>query len=451
MAFDFGSVSARRIGRLLTLVVIALLAALIRALGPLEDLEALAGSTMLLGFLLLAAFVAGELARELKLPRITGYLAIGILFGPHVLRLLPRETVQGFRLINGVALSVIALQAGGELRISRVGERLANILTTALLQIALIMVGVAGAVFLASGYFPALAGQGHRVVLAVALIFGLVAVANSPATIIAVMTELRARGPLADTVLGVSVLKDVLILLLIAVVIPAAIVLVEPARGFDLRQVAELSLRIGLALIFGAAVGWLIGLYLEKVAAQPILFVLAAAFGIVELTEVFRLESEFYILMSMSAGFVVQNFSIQGPRFVRALEANSLPLYALFFAVAGADLDLGVIPVVWKAGILIIAVRAALMYLSTYLAAATTRELPLIRQYAWVGFIAQAGVTLGLAMIVRERFAAWGGEEVAATIIAMIAINQLVGPPLFRFALLKAGESNPVSGGLSTR
>jgi Kef-type K+ transport system membrane component KefB len=450
MAFDFGSISARRIGRLLTLVVIALLAALFRTLGPLEA-EGLASDTMLLGFLLLAAFVAGELAREVGLPRITGYLAIGILFGPHVLRLLPRDTVEGFRLINGVALSVIALQAGGELRISHVGERLANILTTTVLQIALILVGVAAAVFLASGFFPALEGQGGRVVLAVALIFGLVSVANSPATVIAVMTELRARGPLADTVLGVSVLKDVLILLLIAVVIPAAVVLVEPAGGFDFHQVGELSLTIGLALVSGAVVGWLVGLYLEKVAAQPILFVLAAAFGIVELTEVLRLESEFYILMSMSAGFVVQNFSIQGPRFVRALEANSLPLYALFFAVAGADLDLGAIPVVWKAGIVIIVVRATLMYLSTYLAAVSTRELPAIRQYAWMGFIAQAGVTLGLATIVRERFADWGGDQVAAIVIAMIAVNQLVGPPLFRIALLRARESNPGSGRSSTR
>jgi Kef-type K+ transport system membrane component KefB len=439
MAFDFGSLSARRIGRLLTLVVIGLLAALFRALGPLEGL---ASSTMLLGFLLLAAFVAGELARELALPRITGYLVIGILFGPHVLRLLPQETVEGFRLINGVALSVIALQAGGELRLGRVGERLANILTTTVLQIMLILVGVAAAVFLASGFFPFLDGQGHRVVLAVALIFGLVAVANSPATIIAVMTELRARGPLADTVLGVSVLKDILVLMLIAVVIPAAVVLIEPTSGFDLHQVGELSFRIVLALASGAVVGWLIGLYLEKVAAQPILFVLAVAFGIVELAEVLGLESEFYILMSMSAGFVAQNFSIQGPRFVRALEANSLPVYALFFAVAGADLDLGVIPGVWKAGIVIIVARAALMWLSTYLAAVTTRELPAIRRFAWTGFIAQAGVTLGVATIVRERFAAWGGGEVAAIVIAMIAVNQLIGPPLFRFSLLRAGESN---------
>ncbi|UCC70956.1 MAG: cation:proton antiporter [Gemmatimonadota bacterium] len=438
MVLESRQLTTRIVGRVLTLMVIALLAAFFRLLGPLPPA---ASSTMLLGFLLLAAFVAGELAREFRLPRITGYLVIGILFGPHVLRLLPEATVTDFRLINGVALSVIALQAGGEVRIRSLGERLGKIVTTTLAQIFLILVGVALAVYVARSLFPFLDGASARVAVAVALIFGIVAVANSPATIIAVMTELRARGPLTDTVLGVSVLKDVLILLLIAVVIPAAVVLVDPVRGFDFNQLGELSLIIVVALASGAVVGWLIGLYLQKVGAQAILFVLAVAFGIVELTRALQLESEFYILMSMSAGLVVQNFSVQGPRFVRALEANSLPIYALFFSVAGADLELGVLPAVWKAGLLIILFRASLMYLSTYLSAAATGDLPAIRRYGWMGFIAQAGVTLGLATIVRERFAAWG-PDVAAIVIAMIAVNQLVGPPLFRFSLVRTGESH---------
>ena len=147
-----------------------------------------------------------------------------------------------------------------------------------------------------------------------------------------------------------------------------------------------------------------------------------------------------YILMSMTAGFVVQNLSVHGPGFVEALEANSLPLYALFFALAGADLALDVIPAVWQAGLVMILARAALIYGSTYMAAAAAGDRPIIRQYAWMGFLAQAGVTLGLANIVRERFALWG-PDVAAIIVGMIALNQLVGPPLFRYSLVRAKES----------
>jgi Kef-type K+ transport system membrane component KefB len=142
----------------------------------------------------------------------------------------------------------------------------------------------------------------------------------------------------------------------------------------------------------------------------------------------------------MSAGFVVQNFSVQGRKFVEALEANSLPLYALFFAVAGADLRLGVIPSVWQVGLILILGRLILIYLSTYLGAVASSESHTIRKYSWMGFIAQAGVTLGLANIVQDRFPVWG-EGVATIIIAMIAVNQLIGPPLFRLSLVRAKEA----------
>ena len=437
MALEIHRPTRQTVGRLLTLVVISLLAAFLRYLAP---ASAPGSGTMLLGFLLLAAFVAGEVAREVHVPRITGYLVIGILFGPNVFGLLPSETIEDFRLINHVALSVIALQAGGELRLARIRERLKSIGMMTALQVVFILVGITAVVYMARSLLPFLAGQPSQTVLAVALIFGLVAVAKSPATTIAVITELRARGPLADTVLGVSVLKDVVVLLLIAVMLPAAVVLVDPAGGFDFEQLREISVAILLSLGLGTVVGWLIGLYLEKINLQPILFTLAVAFLVVEFSQGLGLESEMYILMSMTAGFVVQNLSVHGPGFVEALEANSLPLYALFFALAGADLALDVIPAVWQAGLVMILARAALIYVSTYMAAAAAGDRPIIRHYAWMGFLAQAGVTLGLANIVRERFALWG-PDVAAIIVGMIAVNQLVGPPLFRYSLVRAKES----------
>jgi Kef-type K+ transport system membrane component KefB len=303
------------------------------------------------------------------------------------------------------------------------------------------MGGVALCAYLGRGLFPFLAGEGTRSVLAIALIFGLVAVAKSPATTIAVITEQRAAGPLTDTVLGVSVLKDVAILILIAVVVPLALVLADPQGGFDFSQLADIIFLIVASLVAGAIVGWAIGIYLSKVRFQPILFVLAVAFGLVELSRATGFESEGYILMSMTAGFVVQNFSVQGPRFVDALEANSLPIYGLFFAVAGADLRLNVIPEVWRVGLVLVLGRIAFIYASTYLGALASGESAEIRRHAWMGFLAQAGVTLGLANIVSERFPTWGGQ-VSAIIVAMIAVNQLVGPPLFRLALVRSGESH---------
>ena len=129
---------------------------------------------------------------------------------------------------------------------------------------------------------------------------------------------------------------------------------------------------------------------------------------------------------------------------LEALEANSLPVYALFFALAGADLDFTVLGTAWAIAAAMILARTASLWLSTYLAARTAGDPPVIRHYAWMGFLAQAGVTLGIANLIRERFPVWGGP-VATIIIAMIAVNQLVGPPAFRWALVRAGESHVAS------
>lgn len=428
--------TVRVLGRLLTLLALALLGGLLVLTGPLDNRESAA---MLLGFLLLAAFLAGEVARGVYLPRITGYLVIGILFGPSLLALLPSETVSGFQLINELALSVIALQAGGELQMSRLRPRLLRIGALAVVTISLTMIGVVVVVYLGRGLFPFLDGRPDLSVLAVALVFGVVSVALSPAATIAVLTEIRARGTLGDTVLSVSVLVDVVILVLIAVLVPTAVVMTDPSRGFDFAHLREIGVAILVSLAAGAVIGGLLLIYIHRVGLQLLLVVLAAAYGVVELAHVVGLPSESYILMSMSAGFVVGNLSRYGERFLEAIEFVSVPIYALFFAVAGASLDLGVIPGVWEGSLLLIAARTICLAAGARLSTAIVADSPVIRRYAWLGMISQAGVALGLASIVQARFE-WGGD-VAAIVVAMIAVNQLVGPPLFRFSLVQAGEA----------
>ena len=85
--------------------------------------------------------------------------------------------------------------------------------------------------------------------------------------------------------------------------------------------------------------------------------------------------------------------------------------------------------------------RALALWLATYLGARLVGDPMVIRRHAWMGFLAQAGVTLGIANLIRENFPVWGGG-VATVIVAMIAVNQLVGPPAFRWALIRAGESH---------
>lgn len=421
--------------RLLTLVAFV---GIMHALGLLRQPGTSPGSsTLFLGFLLLAAYLAGRAAKAVSLPQITGYLVIGILAGPDILGVLPQPTVEDLRFVNGVALALIALSAGGELRVASLRKRMRSITVITVLQILLMFSMVAVAVYLARGSIDILRDHPPRVAVAVALLFGLVAVAKSPATTIAVITEERARGVLTDTVLGVTVVKDVAILILIAIMIPLAVAIMEPAGGFDLHAVWDILLAILGSMAMGAVLGWLVTLYLKRIRTYRILFVLAVAFLAENLGDWLDLES---ILVAMAAGFYVQNFSSQGRRLLHALEANSLPIYAIFFAVAGADLDISVLRQAWMVASALIITRLAALWISTHVGARLAADPPVIQRYAWMGFIAQAGVTLGIANMVRDRFPDIG-TEVATIIVAMIAVNQLVGPPAFRWSLIKAGES----------
>ena len=306
-----------------------------------------------------------------------------------------------------------------------------------LFQIVFMFSFVAAAVYLARGSIAFLEHQPPPVAIGVALLFGLVAVAKSPATTVAVITEEKAKGILTDTVLGITVLKDVVILILIALLIPLVVTITDPAQGFSYNRVWEIFLAILGSLALGVAIGWLMTLYLSRIRTYRILFVLGVAFLTVVFDNLLDLHS---ILIAMAAGFYVQNFSRQGRRLLHALEANSLPIYALFFAIAGADLDITVLKTAWVIATAIIC-HAPPGPLGKHIPRGHSRPGPtLLRRYAWMGFVAQAGVTLGIANTVREEFPVWGGE-VATLIIAMIAVNQLVGPPAFRWAIVKAGES----------
>jgi Kef-type K+ transport system membrane component KefB len=430
--------------RFLTLLVLIGITLALLSVG--EGYGGRGGAALLLGFLLLAAYLAGLASNAVELPRITGFLLLGIAVGPHALGVLPQQAVVDFRLINGGALALIALAAGGELRLAAVRRQLSSIVSILSFQVVIVFAAVVAAVYWGRRFVPFLDGSPPRAALAVGLIFGLVAVAKSPATTIAIITEERAKGVMTETVLGITVVKDVIVLVLIALLIPLAAVIADPSKPFSFATLDAVLLSIAASLAMGIAVGWMLTQYLRRSGANRVLILLFTAFSLVSLSEQLGLE---YILIAMTAGFYVQNFSKQGPRFLRALEANSLPIYALFFAVAGADLRVDVLPSVWGIVLLILVLRTVALAASTWLGAVVVGGAASVRRHAWMGFLAQAGVTLGVANIVRDRFPVWG-TDVATLIVAMIAVNQLIGPPAFRFALLRAGESRRVRGSLAT-
>ncbi len=419
------------------LALIALLAAIavLRGIDPMPVPGA--AVTLNLGILLLTAFIGGQVANRLGLSRITGYIVIGLVIGPSVLGFLSDSEVKALRPFSGLAIALIALTAGGELNLRRLRGSYRSLASITLVQTATILVFVFGTVVALRSYLPFTVGQSWNTVIAIAIVFAAIAVASSPSVAIAVITDTRSKGPVSATVLGVTVLKDVLVIVLFAIALSFTYSLLDPARADHGGEMLELGREIGGSIVVGVLVGAVIAAYLRWVRQHLVLFTIAMAWVMVELTLLLHLE---LLLMALTAGFALENLlPVEGTKFVDALEAASLPLYAVFFGLAGAAVHISELAAVWQWAVVLVGVRALAIVLGTSWGARVGQSPEVVRRTAWGAFISQAGVALGMAELLSREFPTWGAE-LYGFFVGMVAIHELAGPILAKWTLDRAGE-----------
>ncbi len=389
-----------------------------------------------LGFLIIVAYLSGILVKELGFPALTGNLLAGILFGPSILGLISRGDIQSLNFINTIALSFIALSAGGELKLKSLRENFKTISGITLSHTILILGGILAIMvpFLRISGIERLSEL--QTAWLAAIILAVVALANSPASTIAVINEYRAKGPYTDVVLGVTMVKDVVVLLIFAI----SMGIVRGIGGeasfslsFLLHTFRDIFLSIGAGLSYGG----LMILFYRYVAREITVFIVIAAFLANELAHFAGLEQ---MLMCMIAGFVVQNFSRQGPLMIEGIEKSHLPIYVIFFSIAGAGLDFSYFKSVYILVALFVLARTSLIFFSTMAGGKLSNASSAVRKFAWTGFLTNAGLTLSIAILVEKAFPDWG-KPLKAIIISVIAINQIAGPVLFKIGLVKSGET----------
>jgi Kef-type K+ transport system membrane component KefB len=396
--------------------------------------EGMQSTTVALGFLLIGAFISGQAAARVGLPRISGYLVIGIVIGPHATGLLTKDMLAAGQVIEGLAVALIALTAGGEIRLSWVRRQIGRLAAMTICQILLIGAAIFAAMLLLRPWFSFMPQDDLHAAI-IALVFSGIAISNSPTVTIAVISENRAEGPLSRTVLGVTVIVDMCVIVLFALLL--ALARDALGSGSDSSLGATLARELGGSVLVGIGFGMGIAWFLKQVGRDTPVFVLAACFAMFAVSQALHLET---LLVALSAGFYVENFSdARGEELIGGIERVSLPVYAVFFAAAGAKVDLGALASMWPLALLLCAVRAGGIWAGSTLGARISGAEPVIRRYAWMGLISQAGVTLALAAILARSFPEWGGD-IQVLIIAMIAIHEIVGPIIFQHALKRAGE-----------
>ncbi|MDQ7007478.1 MAG: cation:proton antiporter [Acidobacteriota bacterium] len=431
---------------LAVLLMIGLLMAYLRSL---PQNAGQAGTTPLaLGFLLLSAWCAGLLVEKLRLPKLTGYILAGLAAGPALTGLISAEKLVALQPINDLALTFIALVAGGELHFPMVRRLWRSIAGWIGGQLLLTPLVVGGGLFLIAPWLPG--EMGGLELAALAIVLSAISLARSPAATVAVINEAEAKGPFTETVMATTITLDTLVVLIFAVAVAVAEKLTTPGAGFDLSVLTSLSADLLLSILLGGAVGCGVLLVMRTFRIDLPILLAGIAYLITRLSREASLwladnfDTHLHLeplLMGLTAGIVVQNLSRRGHVFTENLERIAPPIYVAFFALTGAGLDLDALTTSWLLAVSLVLLRMAGLFVGAWGGSAAAGDPRIWRSLAGWTAISQAGVSLGLAAELGRRFPQWGAT-VVAPLIAAIAINQIVGPVLLVRSLRRAGESH---------
>lgn len=405
------------------------------------------------GFLLisLAAKQIGKFFSQYGLPYITGYLLAGVLAGPFILQLLPAEASETLRYIDDISLAVIAFIAGSELYLKEIWSRLRGILlnTAGIVIAAFVLIGIA--LYFLQFSIPFTAAYPPITKVAISTLGATILLALSPASTIAVIQEVRAKGSFSKTVLSITVVMDVVIIVLFALAVAFAGAMIDGdpvSIQFVLILIADILIALlvgyfvgrGIAVMFATPLSWnvkaaillLVGFVLFE-SANIVPVWIEDAFGIKMKVEP--------LLMSMVAGFTVTNFTRYRRPFEDLLHRISPWVYVAFFTLTGLGLKLDILVSTIGIAAALFGVRMVAIIIGTYVGGTIAREPQDFRRYAGLGLITQAGIALGLARETAVVFPDTLGGEFSTLIIAVVVLNEIFGPMMLKFALRQVGEA----------
>ncbi len=393
------------------------------------------GTALALGYLLLSGLLAGHLFKQLNLPRLTGYLAAGLVAGPEVLDLVSPAMLENLRIANGLAISLIALTAGTELEVKKLRPLYRSIFWISIAGVLGTMVLLGAVTYLARGFLPFLASRSDVQALALAAVLGVTMAAQSPAVVVALRNETGADGPVARTALGVVVVADLMVIIAFATV--SSIAKTAFGAGTEaMDTLRTLAWELGGSVVAGGAVGLLLVLFLRKVERGVALFVVVVCFVIAEVGQRLHLDP---LIVSLAAGALVENATRYGERLRHGIEA-SLPVYIVFFAVAGASVHVHALRTIGIPAACFVVVRGLGLLTGARLGAGLARAPETVRRFAGYGLLPQAGLALALALLFQRTFPV-AGADAAALVFAVVAINELAAPIAYRWALIRSGEA----------
>ena len=374
-----------------------------------------------LAFIILVGFFADALFRKLRMPGLVGMLFVGVLVSPHVLDLLAPDMVAVSGDFRKIALIVILLRAGLELRrdsLLKVGRyALTMSIVPGLFEIATITL-----------LAPPLLGLS----LLESAILGCILGASSPAVTVPLMLDFMERGKGADKgiptlILGASAIDDVFAIVYFTV-------LMGMFGGGTTRWLYHI-LSVPLSIFLGIASGFLLGYILYRLfmrydfkpprrsiilmgVAIALTWVEDSLHGILPISAILGVTAIGFFLLERQEAIA----------HVISRELKRLWVFAelLLFVLVGAQVN---IKVAWQtglAGALLVAGGLAARCLGTWISLTGSELNPREKVFATVAYIPKATVQAAIGAVPLAAGMP-GGEVILAVAVLSIILTSPAG------------------------
>ena len=387
-----------------------------------------------LGLILLFALLVGHLVKFARVPEVTGYLLAGMLVGPSVLGWVTHENLQALHVFSEVGLGLILFSIGSVFEFSRMRRIGRGVLALTLAESALAAVLVAGGMLAI--------GQPWQV----ALLLGAIAVETGAASTLMVIRENNASGPFTEALTGVIGLNNIFALVAFSLA-AATLDLSALAAGGAVTPsgVGRAVFPLVWQLVGSSALGFLVGLLLAGWASRVVESgeVLILLVGCVLLTVGVATAVDLSPLVaSLAVGATMANLSAKSRHLFDALSKTDPPLYVIFFVLAGADLNLALLPSLGVLGAVYVLCRAGGKLGGAWYAARRARFPEPVQRLMGLSILAQAGLAVGLVLVTRQRFPDIA-PTVTTVVLGAVVVFEIAGPLSARFALDRSRESRP--------
>lgn len=382
-----------------------------------------------IGIIIFAGIIGGKVANSFKLPNVSGYIVGGLLIGPSLFNIITAVDADQLNIINDIALGAIAFSIGNEFLLKEIKKVGKNIFIITLAQVTGTMILVFVAMYVL-----------FKQPFTFSLVISSMAAATAPAGVLLVIRELKAKGPLVDTILPVVAIDDALGLMAFGISLSIAKMMMGSTEISFIKMVAAPLIEIVGSLGLGFILGLLLSMVAPKTKNRDELLSVVVGFIILgsSLSSILNLSP---LLTNMMVGSVVVNVVQKSKRIFDLIADVTPPIYLMFFTLAGAGLNIKELSSVGIIGIGYIIARTLGKIIGAGLGAKMVKSEPNVVKYLGISLLPLGGISIGLSIIVSNDLPQFG-ESIVTIVLFSVLIFEIFGPIFTKIGIVNSGEEN---------